>query len=289
MSNDANKPWFRRPIISLICAVVVATASCGVRAGMLETTEVIDLTKAKFPGLPPSFKATLYRDAASSEKQALVVLVPQFGARVRDSPYRQQAEFFVKAGYIAAVPHLTGLYNDGIEVPVYDARMDADFAADTTPFAIEVLALVATLSQPGGPASSKHVIVGEGFGSIIAARYAALAVPGCKGLIMVSAGFGAKRSSLSQMDDMRASEEAFRRLAGKVTVPSLWIYARGNKRISESSANELVALFKTGSPMAQLLVLPDIGMNGDLLFSKAEPQSTWGEPASRFLGSLDLH
>jgi pimeloyl-ACP methyl ester carboxylesterase len=148
--------------------------------------------------------------------------------------------------------------------------------------------LVATLTQPGGSASSKHVVVGEGFGSLVGARYAALGPPGFKGLIIVSAGFGAKRSPISPVDDMRASEEAFKRLASKVTVPSLWIYARGNKRISESTANELFGVFKAGSLTAQLSMLPEIGMDGDALFSKGDPKSTWWEPVSKFLGSLDL-
>ena len=209
--------------------------------------------------------------------------MPQFGAQLSEWAHRSQAQRFVASGYVVAVPHLTDLYNDGTKVPVYDARLDADLVADTTPFAVEVLAMVAQLTQQRGPASPSHIVVGQGLGSVIAARYAALSPPGCKALIMISAGFGAKRSTLSPVDDMRASEEAFRQLGGKVSVPSLWLHARGNRRITESTANELFTAFQSGSTTARLEILPGIGMDGDALFTKEATEAAWAEPVARFL------
>jgi hypothetical protein len=80
---------------SMVCAAAVATGSWPVGASTVVTTEAIDLTKTPIRGLPPSFKVTLYRDASLTDKQPLIVLIPQFGAQISDSPYRQQAEQFV--------------------------------------------------------------------------------------------------------------------------------------------------------------------------------------------------
>lgn len=271
----------------LILAIALLISSQAYAEPMVVATELVDLAKTPIRGLPRSFKVTYYRDA-SAGKQPLIVLVPTFGAPLNESVYRSQAQHFVASGYVVALPHLTGLYNDGTEVPVYDARLDADLVADTTPFAVEVLAMVAALSQQHGPASPSHVVLGQGLGSIIAARYAALNPPGCKALIMISAGFGAKRTTLSQVDDMRASEEAFRQLGGKVVVPSLWLHAKGNRRITDATANELFTAFQSGSTTARLEILPEIGMDGDALFTKEATEAAWAQPVGRFLDSLKL-
>ena len=273
----------------VFCAIAVMIGIDAEAASPASVTKIVDLTKTPIRGLPPSLTVTLYRDSASGEKRPLVVLIPKFGAQMSDAPYAQQAEYFVKLGYVVAIPHLTGLYNDGVEAPVYDARMDADLVADTARFAVELLAMVADISAAQGPSTANHAIVGEGLGSIIAARYAALGVPGLKGVILISAGFGPKRSSMSSFDDMRASERAFRQLGAKVSVPSLWLYAKGNKRVSESTANDLFTAYKSGNSGARLVILPEIGMDGDALFSKAEPETTWAGPVSAFLRSIEFH
>jgi dienelactone hydrolase len=271
------------------CAFAVMMGMNAGAAAPVSGTKTVDLTKTPIRGLAVSLKVTVYQDSASGEKRPLVVLIPKFGAQMSDAPYAQQAEYFVQLGYVVAIPHLTGLYNDGVKAPVYDARMDADLVAETAPFAVEVLAMVADLSAAQGPSTANHVIVGEGLGSIIAARYAALGVPGCKGIILISAGFGPKRSRNSSFDDMRASEDAFRQLGAKVSVSSLWVYAKENKRVSESTANDLFTAYKSGNAGARLVVLPQIGMDGDALFSKAEPGTTWAEPVSAFLRSIEFH
>jgi len=272
-----------------LCAIVASAATDGPAAPLTSLIRTIDLTNTPISGLARSFAVTVYRDSASHEKRPLVVLIPQLGARISGTPYAQQAEYFVKRGYVVAIPHLTGVYNDGRDVPVFDARMDADLVADTTPFAVEVLAAVADLSGSAGLTTANHVVIGEGLGSIVAARYAALGTPGCRGIVLVSPGFGPKRSTMSSIEDMRASASAFTQLGEKVALPSLWLYAKDNKRVLESTADDLFAAYRSANPVARLVKLPAIGMDGDLLFSKADPQTTWAEPVSAFLQSIQLN
>ena len=87
---------------------------------------------------------------------------------------------------------------------------------------------------------------------------------------------------------MRASESAFTRLGPQVAVPSGWIHAKGNKRISDATAAELFSAFKSGGASARLIVLPDIGMDGDALFTKEGAPLAWEEPVAQFLHSLDF-
>jgi len=281
-------PW--RLVTSALLLGALVTIGPELRAApTAASTRTIDLTSTPIRGFARSLAVTVYRDVTSNEKRPLAVLIPQLGARMDDSPYARQAEVFVKLGYVVALPHLTGVYNDGVEVPTYDARMGPDLAADATPFAVEVLATVADLSAAQGPSSANHIVVGEGFGSVVATRYAALGAPGCKALVLVSAGFGPKRSTMSKMEDMRGSETAFRQLGGKVPVPALWLYATDNKRISETSAKELFTAYTSENSTARFVMLPAIGMDGDFLFSKAEPDATWAEPVSAYLHSLGLN
>jgi dienelactone hydrolase len=286
--KDTNDRSLGRYVFTFVGAMLLVAAGGAARAETVMSTEVIDLAATHIQGLPRSLAVTIYRDAQSTAKRPLIVLVPRFSAYLGDSPYRRQAEYFVKAGYVAALPHLD-IYNDGTRLPVYDSRLQPDLATDTTPYAIEVLALVATLTQASGAASSAHVIVGEGFGSIVAARYASLSPPGCKGIVLITPGLTEAGGALRNISSLtRASEDAFRQLGGKVSVPSLWLYARGNMRLRESSVNDFFAAFKSGSPAANLQILPGIGnMDGDELFPKADIQATWGEPVSKFLGALD--
>jgi dienelactone hydrolase len=228
--------------------------------------------------LPRSLEVVIYRSSNSTAKQPLIVLVPQFGAHFGDSPYREQAEYFAGAGYVTVIPHLD-IYADADHAVVSDRRrptLQPDLAVESTTYAIQLLAVVATLSQPNGSTSTNHVIVGEGFGGIVAARYAAFGPAGCKGLVMISPGHS---FSLS------ASEEAFKDLGGKVAVPSLWVYTEGDKRMGD----ELSGAFKSANALTKVEILPDVGVEGHLLFSKGDPLTSWGAPVSKFLGSLDMH
>jgi dienelactone hydrolase len=263
---------------ALVCFAVMATGSWAVRAATVVNTQVIDLTKIPVRGLPRSLEVVLYRNGDSTEKQSLIILVPQYAAHFGESPYREQAEYFVSAGYAAAIPHFD-IYADANHTVVSDLRrptLQPDLAAESTTYAIQLLAVVATLSQPNGPISSKHVIVGEGYGGIIAARYAALGPPGCKGLVMISPG---------HTFSPRANEDAYKELGGKVTIPSFWVYTNGDKGVG----NELFDAFKSVNSLAKVEVLPDAGVEGRLLFSKGDAQTSWGAPVSKFLGSLDVH
>jgi hypothetical protein len=105
---------------------------------------------------------------------------------------------------------------------------------------------------------------------------------------MVSAGFGAHTSSISTVEDMRDSKEAFTKLGQQLNVPSLWLYAKGNKRIREQTARELFAVFQSGSATAKLEILPELGMDGDNLFSHAAAPLVWQSAVAQFLASLSL-
>jgi len=284
--SESLEWWRRVTSVSLLGALIMLAAPDVRAAPTAPSTRTIDLSNTPIRGFARSLTVTVYRDVTSNEKRPLAVLIPQLGARMDDAPYARQAEVFVKLGYVVAIPHLTGVYNDGVEVPTYDVRMEPDLVADTAPFAVEVLATVADLSTAQGPSSVNHVVIGEGFGSLVATRYAALRAPGCKALVLVSAGFGAKRSNMSPMEDMRGSEAAFRQLGGKVVVPSLWLYAADNKRISEAAAKQLFNAYASENSTARLVMLPAIAIDGDLLFSKAEPEATWAEPVSAYLHSI---
>lgn len=276
-------------LVAPLIATVMMMVSQASAAAPAVATRTVDLANTPIRGFARSLAVTVYRDGTTDEKRPLAVLIPQLGAQVYDAPYSLQADYFVKLGYVVAIPHLTGVYNDGVEAPVFDARMGTDLVAAAAPLAVEILATVADLSGAGGPSTADHIVVGEGFGSLVAARYAGLRVPGCKGLILVSAGFGPKRSTMSPMDDMRESEAAFRQLGGKVAVPSLWLYASGNKRVSESTAKDLFTAYTSENSTARLVVLPAIGMDGDLLFSKADPRPTWGDAVGAFLHRIGMN
>jgi pimeloyl-ACP methyl ester carboxylesterase len=272
----------------LLGLVVLLGASLGCGAAPPDgSVQDLDLRQFSKAGLPPTLAITLYRPTASTDKRPLIVILPAFGAQITDHWFSTQAAFFTHAGYVVAVPHLDGMYDDGVHTPEYNVDMShGDLADLATPFALQVLATVAVLTQSGGPAAADHVVLGEQFGSLIAARYAALNPPGCKGLIMVSAGFGPHGIALRE--DMRYSEDAFSGLGHRVKIPSLWLYAKGNQRISEATENELFTLFRSGGAPATLTILPELGMNGDSLFSNPAAPPTWQSPVSKFLASVGL-
>ncbi len=229
---------------------------------------------------------TVYRAPGASGKQPLVFLLPQFGSEIKDGWFASQAQYFTDAGYVVAVPQLTDLYQTERNIPVYDTRMHTDLVAATAPYAIEVLAALVALTGPDGPATAQHVVLGVGYGAIVAANYAALGPPSCEGLIMISAGFGGKKALRQDEDDMKDSVEAFGRLGQKVKIPSLWLNAASNRRISDKTANELFAAFHSGSPAATLHMLPDIERDGDALFSIATAPAAWQPDTGKFLASL---
>jgi pimeloyl-ACP methyl ester carboxylesterase len=253
------------------------------------SVETVDLSKLSRFGLPRSLSVTLYRATGITDKRPLIIFVPPSGTRIADDWFRTQAGYFTQAGFVVAVPHFVDLYNDSDHVVVYDPFY-RDLVAAATPFALQLLATVATLTQPGGPAAGDHVVLGQEFGSLIAARYAALNPPGCKGLIMVSAGFGARESSgVGVRADMRNSKDALSSLGQQVKAPSLWLYAKGNRRVRESTANELFIAFQSAGAAATLEMLPELGIDGDDLFSNPATPALWQPPVSKFLASLGLN
>lgn len=271
----------KRMIAWLLGMSFLATAFAAMATLPTASVETIGLDNVAAPGMPQSFKVTIYRTTGVSQKQPLVIFVPRFDAEITDTWYRQQAAYFTGAGYVVAIPQLTGLYRLYERRPVFDFRWALDLAGSAAPSAFEVLATVAALSGPNGPATPVHFVLGVEFGAIIAARYAAVNPRGLRGLIMVSAGFGYGSS-----DVMNASEDAFKMLGTKVKVPSLWLYAQGNWRISDATVKELFAAFHSGSPAATLDILPAFGGNGDALFSSDWAPPVWQPEVARFLAPL---
>lgn len=104
----------------VITAMIVATASCAIEAATVLSTEVVDLTKTPIQGLPRSLKVNL-KDGDWTGRHALVVLVPKFGAYLSDSPYREQAEYFVKAGYVTVSRYARSALNRTVQRSTYPA------------------------------------------------------------------------------------------------------------------------------------------------------------------------
>jgi pimeloyl-ACP methyl ester carboxylesterase len=252
----------------------------------VSSTQKIDLGKLQGKGFPPSMKVTVYRAPGAGTRQPLVLIVPQYGSVIEDGWFASQAEYFTDAAYVVAVPHLTDLYQDDRQMPAYDGRMRRDLVEDTTPYAVELLATLIALTGPDGPATPQHVVLGVGYGAIVAANYAALGPPGCEGLVMISAGFGARKELQREEDDMRDSVDAFGRLGQRVKLPSLWLNAASNRRISDQTAQQLFAAFHAGSPAATLRVLPDLGVDGDWLFSVATAPAAWQPETGKFLAAV---
>jgi hypothetical protein len=74
-----------------------------------------------------------------------------------------------------------------------------------------------------------------------------------------------------------------------VKAPSLWLYAKGNRRVRESTANELFIAFQSAGAAATLEMLPELGIDGDDLFSNPATPALWQPPVSKFLASLGLN
>lgn len=251
------------------------------------STESVDLRKTPMRGLPPTFDVTVYRAHASTGKQPLVIFVPQFGTRIEEGWFRSQAEFFTDAGYVVAVPQLSDIYAaNSRQVPFYNQSLGSDLVALTEPQAIEVLATVAQLSRADGPARVDHVVLGVGFGALVAARYAAFGPPDCKGLIMISAGFGSRRDLMPDQDDMTDAMRAFGQLAPKVSVPSLWLNAMSNRRIPDPTAKAVFASFQAGNAAARFDLMPALPGNSDALFSSDLAPPVWQPPVTRFLATV---
>jgi len=166
------------------------------------------------------------------------------------------------------------------------AQLREDLLPLVTPYAMQLLATVATLSQSGGPATKNHVVIGQELGSIIAARYAALNVPGLKAFVLVSPGFGVR--GLSEREHERSSTNTYRILGAQVKVPSLWLYAKENRRVSEADASELFDTYHAGAAPATFDVLPDLGMDGDALFWHPAAPASWQAPIWKLLDSVNL-
>jgi dienelactone hydrolase len=268
-------------------AFLVLCAGTAVAQG---TTETLDFHKFASMGMPASLKVTLYRPQGVSGPQPLIVIVPASGTKITDDWFARQAAYFTKAGYVVAVPQFDGLYGDANQAPMLEPgtgmQLREDLLPLVTPYAMQLLATVATLSQPGGPATGNHAVIGQELGSIVAARYAALNVPGLKAFVVVSPGFGVR--GLSEREHQRSSRNTYRTLGAQVKVPSLWLYAKGNHRVSEADASELFDTYHAGGAPATLDVLPEIGMDGDALFSHPAAPTSWQEPVSKFLDAAKL-
>ncbi len=160
-----------------------------------------------------------------------------------------------------------------------------DAAAD------DLAATLAVIAERPDADASQVVLFGQSAAGPAVLALAARGLPGLRAVVLISGGLMCWTGN-DPFPDPRTTPDWLASLlasyGGRVTVPSLWIYADNDGLFFEPMAREMHAIYAGGGAPANLEMLPPIGHNGHFIFGDINGRERWLFSLDLFLRRHDL-
>ena len=206
------------------------------------------------------------------------------------SHFEDLASWFVRLGYVVAVPQRPGhgktegewLEGAGsCEDPRYD-RAGMTIAANIAA-SIRYLVKLAFIQKNG------VIVVGHSAGGWGALALASQNPPSVSAVINFSGGMGGRSYDLPGRncapDRLITTAAKFGRMA---RLPTLWIYAQNDTYFGPDLSNAMARAFKSGGGDIQFHLLPAVGNDGHFLTNGSIAISNWSHQVEIFLRQLKV-
>jgi len=175
------------------------------------------------------------------------------------------------APYSTCEPHLQTLF---------DATAD-DLAAT----------LAAIAARPDAD-PDRVILIGQSAAGPASLALAARSLPGLRAVVMISGGVRCGSGNNADLGTLRQTPDFLARMlasfGGRITVPSLWIYAANDSYFSEPMAREMHAVYSGAGAPADFAMVGDLGEDGHNLFTAFEGRERWLAALDMFLQRHDL-
>lgn len=239
-----------------------------------------------------TIRVTVFDDDANPHPAPVLVLnhgraVDAAGrAALGRARYHEASRFFVRNGFIVAVPTRVGYgVSGGPDVEDSGACQRRDYPAGYGAAADQALAALAAVRAMPGADPARAVIVGQSYGGATAIAAAARATPGVVGAINFAGGGGGNpRTHAGQPCSPQQMGELFASYGRSVRIPTLWLYAENDQYFGADWPRQWFSAFRAAGGNGELVQFPPQGEDGHSTFTRA-PQA-WQPVVSGFLQRL---
>ncbi len=273
--------------LGLLGALLASASAREVRQEQMDVP--VTVTDAYGKQFNQSIKVTVWSDSANPRPAPILVLnhgraaEPEGRAAVGRAQYTAASDFFLRRGFIVAVPTRIGygvtggedLENSG---PCDKKNYPPAFAISTQ----QTLAVMEAMRQRPDAAKDRAVVVGQSFGGATAAAVAALNPPGVQATINFAGGGGGNPKTMPQRPCApHLLEKMFKDYGRTARIPSLWVYAENDMYFGPQLPRDWFNAYLGAGGNAQLVQFPPQGDDGHSLFTRF-PQ-VWQPKVGEFL------
>ena len=208
--------------------------------------------------------------------------------------FQQQARDLAHRGYLAVVVIRRGFgQSDGIPGrpgggAYGGCGTHAPVLIDAT--ADDLAATLAVIAERPDADANRIVLFGQSAAGPAVLALAARGLPGLRAIVLISGGLNCW--SGNERPDVRATPEWLASMlaayGGRITVPSLWIYAANDRLFPEPMARAMHAIYAGAGAPANLVMLPPTGEDGHGIFTDFNGRNRWLISLDLFLRRHDL-
>ena len=221
---------------------------------------------------------TTYAKAGHAQQQEQVARLsnhgraaePQGRAKLGRAQFHAVADFFLRRGFIVALPTRIGYgVTGGEDFEHSGACNNKNFPPAFAVAAQQTLAVIDVMRQWPDTVKDQTVVVGQSFGGAAAVAVAALNPPGVQATINFSGGGEGNPRAMPQRlcapHLLKKMFKDFGRTAGR---PSLWVYTENDMTFGPKYPREWFGAYVAASGRAYWVQFAPQGANGHSLFTR---------------------
>ncbi len=276
--------------IYALALLLVVTTSMHARDVRQEQLDLpVTVTDAFGKQISHTIKVTIWHDKTNPQPAPVLVLNhgrspdAQGRAAVGRAQYTQASDFFLRRGFIVAVPTRIGYGVTGGEDVEYSGPCEKkNYPPVNAMAAQQTLAVLQAMRQRPDAAKDRAVIAGQSFGGTTAAAVSAMNPPGIQATINFAGGGGGNPKTQPQRPCApHLLEKMFRDYGSTARVPSLWVYAENDMYFGAQHPRDWFNAYVAAGGKAEMVQFPPHGEDGHSLFTRF-PQ-VWQPKVAEFL------
>lgn len=249
----------------------------------------VEVTDGYGKVLRHAIKVTVFSDTANPTPAPVLVLnhgrstEAQQRAALGRARYAEASRFFVRQGFIVAVPTRMGYGQTGGEdVEDTGSCGKKNYAPGYAAAAQQTLAVLDVVRQRPDADKQTAVIMGQSFGGTTAVTVAALNPSGVTAAINFAGGGGGNPKTHPQQPCAPQQLERMFRVYGKTAkVPMLWVYTENDTYFGPKLPKEWFDAYVSEGAPGQFVQFPPHGEDGHSLFTRFP--DVWKPRVAEFL------
>lgn len=278
-------------MIRTALGLLLASAASFGHARLVEDVIQVPVTVTDMYGktVPMPIVVTVFSDDANPVPAPVLVLNHGRAAEAHEraglgrARYGEVSRFFVRQGFIVAVPTRVGYGATGGEDVEYSGGCEKkNYPPGYAAAARQALAVLAAVRERPDAAKDRAVVAGQSFGGVASIGVAALGPPGVQlALNFAGGGGGSPKLRPQQPCQPVQMERLFREYGETARIPTLWIYTENDRYLGAEYPRQWHAAFAQAGGRSEFVLYPPHGEDGHSLLTR-HPQ-TWQPKVLEFL------